>query len=147
VADKENKDGDAGTDDTIITTDIPEFKPEEDILMEDSETKSGEVAPTEGDVDMTASRTRDASPADSAFGDDRSSGPPAHDGKAPPVPPRPQYQSPPEQRQVERWAQQQDVREVLSNVLLQLRWAIKGYGLTEKGDQVDFVSELVSQRC
>jgi len=65
----------------------------------------------------------------------------------PPVPPRPQGSAQgqsaetAEKQQVERWAQQQDVREVVANILGQLRWAIKGDAVTEKGEQIDKISK------
>jgi len=67
--------------------------------------------------------------------------------KPPPVPPRPQGNAngqsaeSAEKQQVERWAQQQDVREVVANILVQLRWAIKGDAATEKGEQIDRISK------
>ena len=66
---------------------------------------------------------------------------------APPMPPRPTESGPSQasdakQTQlVEQWAQQQDVREVMANVLVQLRWAIRGDSTTEKGEQIDRISK------
>ena len=65
----------------------------------------------------------------------------------PPIPPRPQGNTngqsaaSAEKQQVERWAQQQDVREVVANILVQLRWAIKGDATTQKGEQIDLISK------
>lgn len=76
-----------------------------------------------------------------------SSEPVAPMNKPPPVPPRPQENGngqsteSAEKQQVERWAQQQDVREVVANILVQLRWAIKGDATTEKGEQIDRISK------
>jgi len=75
------------------------------------------------------------------------SDPVAPSQQPPPVPPRPQGNAQgqtgetAEKQQVERWAQQQDVREVVANILVQLRWAIKGDAVTEKGEQVDKISK------
>lgn len=138
----ENMGATEDNEDAIMITDSPKGKPEEDISMGEDGIESGIAAPQRTDVDMATTPPRPASPTDSAMGDDVPSARPAQkDG--PPVPPRPQNQAPPEQQQVERWAQQQDVREVLGNVLLQLRWAIKGTKLTEKGDQIDYITESV----
>jgi len=66
---------------------------------------------------------------------------------APPMPPRPTGSGPSQasdakQTQlVEQWAQQQDVREVMANVLVQLRWAMRGDSTTEKGEQIDRISK------
>jgi len=144
MTDKDSTEASADTEDAIMTTESPKMKPQEDAIMEETGKETENAAPTGTDVDMSTSQTRAASPADSAMGDDVASAPSAKNGQGPPVPPRPEYKPPAEKQQVERverWAQQQDVREVLGNVLLQLRWAIKGKGLTEKGDQVDLISQ------
>lgn len=80
--------------------------------------------------------------------DDRSSSDlAAPSQQPPPIPPRPQGNAQgqsaetAEKQQVERWAQQQDVREVVANILGQLRWAIKGDAVTEKGEQIDRISK------
>jgi len=67
----------------------------------------------------------------------------------PPVPPRPnghaagQTSGSAETNQVEQWAEQQDVREVMANVLTQLRWAIRGDGASESGEQLDHILRSV----
>lgn len=57
----------------------------------------------------------------------------------PPVPPRPEVFEA-KKEQVEMWAQQQDVRVVIENILQQLRWATKPEGKEESGEQIDSVS-------
>lgn len=61
----------------------------------------------------------------------------------PPVPTR--LQAKPEQpsvtQEVENWARQQDVREVMQNVLSQLRWAIQPQSHEKNGEQIDIVSQ------
>lgn len=62
--------------------------------------------------------------------------------KPPPVPPRPQSKD--QEPHFEEFAQQQDVREVIQNVLHQFRWAIKPAGLEESGESIDIISRSVS---
>lgn len=67
-------------------------------------------------------------------------------GKAmapPPIPMRPtlDQNSATVTQEVENWARQQDVREVMQNVLSQLRWAIRPQGQEKNGEQVDIVSK------
>ena len=68
-------------------------------------------------------------------------------GNPPPIPPRPQFvdqvKSTDITQEVENWAKQQDVREVMQNVLSQLRWSIKGEGVEKDGEQIDTISRSV----
>ncbi|KAL9048556.1 MAG: hypothetical protein Q9162_007663 [Coniocarpon cinnabarinum] len=54
----------------------------------------------------------------------------------PPIPPRPTNKA-----QIEEYAMQQDVQEVMGNVLHQLQWAIKPRQITKFGNQEDIVSD------
>lgn len=67
-------------------------------------------------------------------------------GNPPPVPPRSQpiniVKSTDVTQEVENWAKQQDVREVMQNVLSQLRWSIKGDDMEKDGEQIDTISRL-----
>lgn len=54
----------------------------------------------------------------------------------PPIPPRPVGKD-----QIEQYAMQQDVEEVMGNVFHQLQWAIKPQSVNSRGDQEDVVSK------
>ena len=56
-------------------------------------------------------------------------------GDPPPVPPRPT-----DKHQIEQYAMQQDVEEVMGNVFHQLQWAIKPQSITKDGNQEDIIS-------
>ena len=57
----------------------------------------------------------------------------------PPVPPRPVGKS-----QIEEYARQQDVEEVMGNVFHQLQWAVKPEDVDADGNQQDLISRCVS---
>lgn len=130
-------------DSAIDLTVSPEQTPMQDIVMD-------EAAPPMADASIPATvheiPEANSSTTTNATGQ-ISSTMLQDDSKPPPIPPRPRGNSSSptskveEKQQVEKWAQQQDVREVMANVLVQLRWAIRGNAVTEKGDQIDRISK------
>ena len=56
----------------------------------------------------------------------------------PPVPPRP-----PNKAQIEEYAMQQDVQEVMGNVFHQLQWAIEPASISQFGNQEDVISDTL----
>lgn len=56
--------------------------------------------------------------------------------RPPPIPPRPVGK-----QQIEQYAMQQDVEEVMGNVFHQLQWAIKPQNVTADGNQEDVISK------
>ena len=60
----------------------------------------------------------------------------------PPIPPRP-AQKDEATEQIEAWTEQQDVREVMENIIHQLRWAVKSEGKALDNEQIDAITRWV----
>ena len=57
----------------------------------------------------------------------------------PPIPPRPALKDEATE-QIEAWTEQQDVREVMENIIHQLRWAVKSEGKASDNEQIDVIT-------
>lgn len=68
--------------------------------------------------------------------------PPDRDAKSaqpPPIPPRPVVKDQATE-QIEAWTEQQDVREVMENIVHQLRWAVRSEGKESDNEQIDAIT-------
>jgi len=145
--DSEMTEGALGNDSAVEVTDSPEAMKMDTTVPTDS---IGQSHPIE-EIDLTESNGGESTvrrgSADTLVDPDAKLDDinPMTVQPAPQMPPRPsgpgQASDAKQTQLVEQWAQQQDVREVMANVLVQLRWAIRGDSTTEQGEQIDRISK------
>lgn len=126
----------SSNDSAIDVVESPLETVKEDIAMQDA---SNSMSPNRVDVLDGQASNKNEENSSSQSTSSLAQGPPN-------LPPRPQMSTDTAARstkvvqEVEEWARQQDVREVMQRVITQLRWAIRGDGTEENGEQIDPIS-------